>query len=225
MPDILWPIFQQNRHLLYDLPALGAAVIKQWMKTEHGVSVMVMVVLHTFGRHLNFNPHLHILVSSGGLRKSEARWVAGLHFDKNALMLAWKLAVITYLRSALKAGVLVSAMNSTELNRVFTMQYERWWSIRIDQFRSKEKFLRYAGRYARRPPIAQHRFVNINDNVIQFKTKDHKLKRQVITQLLPEDFVSALGDHVPDTTSTRFGILGFLHRALKRKHRLHSLCS
>jgi hypothetical protein len=31
MPDILWPIFQQNRHLLYDLGALGAAVVEEWV--------------------------------------------------------------------------------------------------------------------------------------------------------------------------------------------------
>lgn len=28
MPDVLWPIFRENRHLLNDLPALGAAVIR-----------------------------------------------------------------------------------------------------------------------------------------------------------------------------------------------------
>src|SRR5712692_85855 len=30
MPDVLWSIFQQNRHLLHDLGALGAATIQQW---------------------------------------------------------------------------------------------------------------------------------------------------------------------------------------------------
>ena len=30
MPDVLWPIFRQNRQLLHDLPALAAAVIQQW---------------------------------------------------------------------------------------------------------------------------------------------------------------------------------------------------
>ncbi len=36
MPDVLWSIFQQNRHLLHDLPALGAAVIQQWVKIKFG---------------------------------------------------------------------------------------------------------------------------------------------------------------------------------------------
>jgi Transposase zinc-binding domain len=65
MPKLLWPIFRQNRHLLHDLPALAAAVLQQWLKTEYGVRVLVLVVPHTFGRHLNFNVHLHIMVSAG----------------------------------------------------------------------------------------------------------------------------------------------------------------
>ena len=32
MPNVLWPIFQQNRPLLHDLPALGAEVVQQWVK-------------------------------------------------------------------------------------------------------------------------------------------------------------------------------------------------
>ena len=78
MPNVLWPIFQRNRHLLHDLPALGAGVIQEWLKTKYGVRVLLMVVPHTFGRHLTFNAHLHILVSAGGLNESEGRWISQL---------------------------------------------------------------------------------------------------------------------------------------------------
>ena len=81
MPDVLWPIFQMNRHLLYDLPALGAEVIQQWVKARYGLRVILMVVPHTFGRHLTFNAHLHILVSAGGLSESDGRWVTQVDFE------------------------------------------------------------------------------------------------------------------------------------------------
>jgi len=85
MPSILWPIFQQNRQLLHDLPALGASVIQQFMKAKYGVRLMIVVVPHTFGGYLNFNCHLHILVSAGGLRESEGRWITHLNFNKRFL--------------------------------------------------------------------------------------------------------------------------------------------
>ena len=63
MPDVLWPVFQRNRHLLHDLPVLGAQVLQQWARRKYGSRLMIVVIPHTFGRHLNFNCHLHILVS------------------------------------------------------------------------------------------------------------------------------------------------------------------
>jgi hypothetical protein len=52
--------------LLHDPPVLGAQVLQQWARQKYGIRLMIMVILHTFGRHLNFNCHLHALVSEGG---------------------------------------------------------------------------------------------------------------------------------------------------------------
>lgn len=198
MPDVLWPIFQQNRHLLYDLAALAAAVIQQWAKARYGVRVLIMVVQHTFGRRLNFNPHLHILVSAGGVQESEGRWIVPLRFDRRALMHMWRYAVITYLREVLRTKVLNSNLGAHELRGILRTQYERWWNIDIDRFQSKWQFLRYAGRYIRRPPIAQHRFAKITDQEVQFWRKDLKQKRPVLTRYSVEEFVASLAEHVPD---------------------------
>jgi Putative transposase/Transposase zinc-binding domain len=198
MPNILWPIFQRNRHLLRDLAVLGAEVIQQWVKVKYGVRALIMVMPHTFGRHLDFKPHLHILVSSGGLHESEGRWIAPLRFFRNALMHMWRYAVITYLREALKAMVLTSDLGAEALRGILTTQYERWWSIKIDHFKSKWHFLRYAGRYVRRPPIAQHRFLKITDQEVLFWTKDLREKRVVVTRYPIKEFVAILAEHVQD---------------------------
>jgi hypothetical protein len=78
MPAQFWPIIQENRHLLHGMPAMGAESIKLWAKARHGVRVILMVVQHTFGGLLNFYPHLHVLVSVGGLREAEGRWISRL---------------------------------------------------------------------------------------------------------------------------------------------------
>jgi hypothetical protein len=44
MPSVFWPIFQRNRHLLNDLPAIGASAIQRWVENKYGVSVLLMVV-------------------------------------------------------------------------------------------------------------------------------------------------------------------------------------
>jgi hypothetical protein len=135
----------------------------------------------------------------GCLQESEGRWVNSLIFDeykdKGKLMRMWRFAVITYLRGALKAKVLISDLSPRKLRTRLTMQYERWWNIDIDQFASKEHFLRYAGRYVRRPPIAQYRFTKITDREVQFWAKDKIRKRRVNISCTPEEFVQTKINH------------------------------
>ena len=210
MPNVLWPIFRQNRKLLHDLPALAAAVIQQWAKAKYGVRVLILVAPHTFGRHLNFNSHLHVMVSATGLRDSDISLTTPFHFNRRSLMHMWRYAVIKYLRAALNQGLLESEATNEELTAMLEAQYERWWNVCVDPIKSKWHFLRYVARYVRRPPIAQHRFTKITDGKVEFLTKDLKEKRVVTTHYLIEEFVDALAAHVPDRyrhAMRRFGLL------------------
>ena len=167
------------------------------------------VIPHTFGAWLNFNSHLHILVSGGGLKQSEGVWIDRLYFDRKKLMHMWRFAVLTFLRQALKAGVLTSDLKPDPLKALLADQY-RWWSVHVDYFQSKTHFVRYAGRYARRLPIAQHRFEEVTPTTVRFWVKDKKLKQRVICELSPAKFVALLAEHVPDRyghTPRYFGLL------------------
>ena len=217
MPNVLWSIFRENRHLLHDLPALGADVIQQWVKARYGVRVLIMVVQHTFGGDLKFYPHLHILVSAGGLQESEGRWLARLRFDKSALMPMWRYAVITYLRAALKANVLASSLEAKELWHTFTTQYERWWHIYIDRLMSKRHFLGYAARYVRRPPIAQRRLLKVTDREVEFLTKEGRTKRLVKIRYSLEEFIAALAVHVLDRYRHAIRYFGLLAPGAKSR--------
>jgi hypothetical protein len=197
MPDVLWPIFRRNRHLLDDLPAMGAAVIQQWAKEAYSARLMVLVVRHTFGRHLNFNPHLHILVSAGGLRTEDDSWISGIRFDKAAFLKRWRYSVVTYLREALRRGLIASDHSALALRGLLTAHYERWWNVDVQPCASKDHFIRYACRYVRRPPLAQYRITHHSTEKVSFRTKDHKLKKEVVTEYATPTFIELLADHVP----------------------------
>src|SRR5438105_421205 len=82
--------------------------------------------------------------------------------------------------------------------------------IHVARFASKAQFLRYAGRYIRRLPIAQHRFVKITDTEVRFRMKDLKLKKWVVKSYTIADFVSTLADHVPDRDRHAIRYFGLL---------------
>jgi hypothetical protein len=197
MPDVFWSIFKQNRHLLHDLPTIGGEAVLQWMKDKYGIRPLILVVQHTFGRHLNFNAHLHMLVSAGGLSEAESRWIEGLTLNWVGYMKLWRHGIITYLRLALAAGILKSDLKGWELRELLADKYEVGWHVDMQERISKRHFLGYAARYIRRPPVAQHRFQEIRP-VVKFWTKDTATKETVLDELPKERFIQILADHVPD---------------------------
>jgi Putative transposase/Transposase zinc-binding domain len=216
MPSVFWPIFQQNRHLLNDLPAIGASAIQRWLENKYGVSVLLIVVPQTFGGLLNFNPHLHMLVSAGGFQESECRWIP-LCFDKRELMQMWRLALIAYLWVVLRARAPRSAVGTGQLRRSLEEQNKREWIIYISPFMSKAKFLRYAGRYIRRSPIPLSHIVKVTDREVRFVAKDTRAKRKVELLWPKEMFVATLGEHVPDRYRHAMRYFGLLAPRSKRR--------
>jgi len=197
MPNVLWPLFRQNRKLLACLPTLGAKVIENWAKEKYGVRLLTIIVPHTFGRHLTFNPHLHVMVSAVGLRESNCRVVPAF-FNRDRLMRHWRRAIIRLLSEALKQGDLISETGEKDLEPMLAEQSERWWSVHVAHCKSKTHLVRYIGRYVRRPPIAEHRFEDISDDSVSFWTKDHRLQRRVETRYTKEQFVDLLSEHILD---------------------------
>jgi len=200
MPRELWTIFKRNRHLLHDLPALGAGVIDQWIRIRYGLRTLIMVVPHTFGGDLKFNAHLHILISADGLSEAEGRLIPVPQINKVALMRMWRYAVITHLRLAVKAQVLRSDLSMEGFHKELTTAYERpsGWIIHLDKIVSKSHFLRYAARYVRRPPIAKWRLLKVTDQGVEFVAKDTRGKLLVRTRRPLPEFVRLLAAHVPN---------------------------
>src|SRR5258708_17256869 len=106
-------------------------------------------------------------------------------------------AVIKLFRAALREGLLKTEMSFDQMEVMLAQQAERWWSIKIQSFKSTEHFLRYAGRYVRRPPIAQHRITCIRERSVTFWVKDKKLGRRVDVQCSPDEFIDLWSQHIP----------------------------
>jgi hypothetical protein len=170
----------------------------QWSRARYGVRLLVIVVQQTFGGLLNFVPHLHVMVSAGGLQESKSRWMHRIKWDKDELMRAWRYAVIAFLAEACKRNVLRSSLSRETLFEMFESQYKRWWNIFINRGGPKGRQLKHDGRYVRRPPIAQHRLTCVGDQEVEYMAKDTKTKQYVPKKYKGEEFVDVLMKHVPD---------------------------
>jgi hypothetical protein len=160
MPDALWPLFHDNPHLATALPSLAAKIISARVSAKYGLRVGVITILHTFNGKLEFNSHVHSMVTAGGVGPQNT-WISSVFYVREHLMKAWRRAVIKLLRTALRLGHLRTNTNAEGVEALLAEKEPLWWSIKIQSFKSKEHFLLYAGRYVRRPPIAQRRITDI----------------------------------------------------------------
>ncbi len=178
MPDVFWPIFQAHRHLQHDLPVLGAAVLQQYAWNRYRVRLHIVVVQHTFGGRLNYHPHLHIMVSAGGLDQYEGTWVQSIEFDREQIMELWRLAVTSYLWKANREGLLRSPAVPAEFSDLVLGQIQRRWNIHITRQMTKQHFLGYAGRYIRRLPISQKRILSVTREQVVYQSKDTRQEQR-----------------------------------------------
>jgi len=156
-----------------------------------------LAILHTFNGKLEFNSHVHIMATAGGLSKS-GTWVRSVYYDHDRLLDAWRKAVISLLRAALQADQLRTGMTNDQVDAMLIEQAKRWWSIKIQSFKSKEQFLKYAGRYTRRPPIARRRITYVGERIVRFWYKDKKLRRRIYVQCSLEEFIDRWARHIPE---------------------------
>jgi hypothetical protein len=198
MPDVLWPLFRDNPRLAQALPGLAAKVIQIRASAGYGLRVGVIAILHTFNGKLEFNSHVHTLVTGGGLCGSSATWVSRVYYDRDRLTELWRRAVIGLLRAALQAGQIDTKMASDQVKAMLTQKENCWWSIKIQSFKSKEHFLKYAGRYVRRSPIAQRRITYMGERTVKFWYKDKKLRRKAYVQCSLEQFIDRWAQHIPE---------------------------
>lgn len=211
MPHVLWPLFRDNPHLARTLPKLAATLIQARVKAEHGLRVGVIDILHTFNGKLEFNSHVHAMVTAGGLDECAGTWVLSIYHHGDQLMKAWRRGVIALLRAALVAGQLKTDTTFDQVETLLANQERRWWAVKVQSFKSKANFLRYAGRYVRRPPIAQYRIISFDNQTVTFWYKDKKLHRRAFVQCSLEQFVDRWGQHVPEHYQhavCNFGLFG-----------------
>ena len=95
MPDSLWPIFWLNRHLFGLIAAIAAGIIQHIAAKKKAV-VGIFTALHTFGRDLKRNVHIHLSVTCGGLN-DQGKWV-NLYFPSEVIKRMWRYRIINLFR-------------------------------------------------------------------------------------------------------------------------------
>ncbi|WP_212967637.1 transposase, partial [Lederbergia ruris] len=80
------------------------------------LQVGVITVIHTFGRDLKFNPHIHALVTEGALDQNK-KWVATGFISYEYLRKAWQKVLLDLLKSWFPKNEAVTRLINDLYNR------------------------------------------------------------------------------------------------------------
>jgi hypothetical protein len=199
VPAELRPLAQQAPALVYSaLLQAASATLLELGESRWQSRLGVTTILHTWTRDLRLHPHVHALVTAGGLTDSGARFVRrpGQYLFPVKIMgelLRGKL--LAALRDLHRRQRL--PITAAELDRLCAQLARHSWVVYAKSaFRRVEHVLAYLGRYTHRVGLANSRIIRVTPDAVTFHTKHGKtatlapveLIRRFVQHVLPPGF-------------------------------------
>lgn len=167
----------------------------------HGVVPGIVMALHTWGRQLNLHPHMHCLLTGGGLT-ADREWQ-----ETGSFLLPIRVVKALYrgkfqarIKAAYDAGELQLPPDMTpeKFEAQHKAAYRKEWSVRIEeQYAHGKGVMLYLSRYLKGGPLNPKQVVYCGCDAIKFSYKDHRDQRQKVLSLTPGEFLRRLLLHVP----------------------------
>lgn len=192
----LRPFFLVDRSLLALLfSAVNQVVSRLFFDLNHSRHFVpgFICVLHTFGRDLKWNPHIHCLISEGGIDKF-GLWRSVTHFDYSFLRRAFQTVLLNLLQDKLppqfkylKAHIYKNSKNGFYV-------YAKANNC------NPSTIINYIGRYLGRPVIATSRIDNYDKSTdtVTFHYNRHEDDRLIHETIPTMEFIKRLIRHIPE---------------------------
>jgi len=210
LPAQLRPLTAANRKPVFNLLFRSAAdtllelgANPEWLGAQLGITA----VLHTWTRELQFHPHLHCLVTAGGLAtQGSPRWIHSTPdflFPIPVLSRLFRGKFLDGLDRRYRAGELLVPLGPNvssaddHFQRLKDELYNIDWLVYCKEpFGGPEHVFQYLGRYTHRVAVSNQRLIHIDDNGVCFATKDGNTAtlpplefiRRFLMHVLPDRF-------------------------------------
>ena len=197
LPQELRLIARASPRAVYGLLMRSAvASLQAVLSSQYQARFAITAVLHTWTRERLFHPHVHVVVSAGGLSLDDRRWVqTGTSFLVSTRKLAplFRGKLLSSLRKVRNNGdlVLVDPLAS-QWESVLNKAAGKTWVIHVEppQRRSPGTLLKYLARYVFRVAIDDRRVVAHDGHTVTIRTRG-----KATTTMTGETFVRCFVQH------------------------------
>jgi hypothetical protein len=217
LPHILNPLIMGHRtcmfKLLFDAAAHTLLTLGKDQKYL-GAEIGFTAVLHTWGQDLSFHPHVHCIVSAGGVKAG--KWIAEKRknnkfiFPVAAMRKIFKGFFLDHIRKLHKRKILNAADDHFK-NIITAIGFKKWNVDARKPFGGPAQVIEYLGRYTHKVAITHHRIISVNDTTITFRYKDYRDGSKVKVMVLPhEEFVRRFEKHILPKGFVKIRSYGFM---------------
>ncbi|MCU0522874.1 MAG: IS91 family transposase [Polyangiaceae bacterium] len=197
LPAILRPVVLAHRRILLDLLFSCVAETLHTFAAnpqQLGAQLGFTLVLHTWKRDLLFHPHLHAIITGGGLSLDGSKWIdlpdRDFLFYLPNVAKVFRGKFLDGFISLWEAGKIdLTEHQSRQLVR--EAQKHDWVVYAKKPFGGPTQIVNYLGRYTHRVAISSARLLSITDHAIVFRTRGDKT-----CSLTPEEFIRRFLLHV-----------------------------
>lgn len=153
-----------------------------------GATPAIVAVLHTWTRALLYHPHVHLLVSAGGLSADGQHWRP----PKHPAFLVPVRALSVIFRAKLKATLAHTQL----LDRVTPAVWHQPWVVHALHAGRGDKALGYLARYVLRVAITNSRLEAFHDGQVTFGYRDNRTQQLRHVSLSTEAFLDRFLQHI-----------------------------
>jgi len=216
LPEGLRPLALRNQKVVYNLLFKNASetLTELAQDSKHlGAEIGFMALLHTWSQTLIDHPHLHCLVTGGGLSLDGKRWVSSkqdFFIPFKVLSSMFRGKFLDGLKKAYEAGELrfpgqmEPLKEASAFKRLLTDLYHQEWVVYCKPpLKNPQKVMDYLGRYTHRVALSNDRLVRMEEKQVTFRWRDsadnNKIKwitldafefiRRFLLHVLPDQFV------------------------------------
>lgn len=219
--------FRKDRSLLHVLFQSSAQVFSDWFYSQNhqeNFKPGMVVALHTFGRDLKWNPHIHMLITEGAAGNM-TEWKKFKHFPYIMLRKKW----MTTLLSNMKEHLDPEKFSLSRFNALVNDLYKKYKDGFYVNAPSKEDFnspmavAKYITRYIGRPVMAQSRITDYDGTNVTYWYQRHEDNEIVHVTEHAYEFIKKLIVHIPEKGFNMLRYYGLYAMPDKKTEKLNHL--
>jgi len=197
VPEQLHQEFYENRHdveLLSRLMRTGYQCLEDVVSTVKGVDLKIgaIMVVQTHGRSGRYNPHLHVIMTDGGVATESKKWASLGYFPYEILHKKWQYHLLNMISDFFGRRI-------EKLVNLLWKQYPKGFVAYVTKGKAPKKckgLARYLAKYVASPPIAVSRIVEYDGKTVKYWYRDHKSKKIEVKRVPVFTFIGRMVQHI-----------------------------